>query len=171
MNKILSFITCLITSTCFANYNTTDWVELEKIYVRNTPNDKEEKALRVIFVNSYTEVGPKDNEWHVVNVSHLVPEDAKAIFLVGILLITHGSCLEIANLQLYFRPHGSDENVSYIVQIIEASLDGGQRVPFSIWLPLSEDKKFEFKWTRTNPGQWPHWSAYGINLSINAWGK
>ena len=150
-----------------ATYNPDDWIPLTTITVpKHAPSQQQ-----VIFVNSYEEIGPLAGEWHTIDVSNLVPEEAKAIFLEGILIITHGFSTETANLQIFFRADGVTDYYIYPGQVIEASSENGQRSPMSLWIPLSKDKKFQFKWTRTNPGQWPIWSAYGINLWLNAWGK
>lgn len=149
------------------SYNKERWIELSSIYVsKQCPTQQ-----KVIFVNSYTEVGPVSGEWHTVDMSDCLPEDAKAINLVGILIITHGLSIETANMQLYFRTYGDTGEYLYTGQVCEASVYDGQRSPLSVWIPLSKDKKFQFLWTRSNSGQWPTWSAYGINLSLNAWGK
>ena len=42
-------------------------------------------------------------------------------------------------------------------------------VPFTC--KANEDKEFKFKWTRSTFGQWPENPAYGMSLSLNAWGE
>lgn len=166
IHKILPII-FLCACSIHAEYNKDDWIELNKIHVcKHAPTQQQ-----VIFCNSFTCMGPECNEWHIADVSHIVSSEAKAVNLTGILIITHGTSHEIANMTLYFRRWGEDQDYLYCDQVVEAHICGGQRSPLSIWVPLSDDKKFEFKWTRSNDGQWPLWSAYGINLSLNAWGE
>lgn len=159
---------CLLSASIQSYaYNPTEWIELNKIYVaKDFPTQQD-----VICINSYLEKGQKAAQWHEVDVSSMVGENAKAVNLVGKLVITHGNNQETADLHLHFRRAGNFENCRYAAQIIEASSKNGQRSNLSIWVPLSEDKKFEFMWTRTNPGQYPDWSSYGIYLDLNAWGE
>ncbi len=152
---------------CHCTYVPTDWQEITTVGVsRNSPTQQQ-----AIFVNSYTGVGPVAGAWHTVDVSDMVPVGTKCIFVSGLLIITHGTTAETANLTISFRRYGETENYYYIGQTIEVDTQGGQRSTMSCWIPLSEDLKFDFFWTRTNTGQWPTYSAYGINLSLNAWGK
>ena len=156
----------------FAEFNSEDWIELSQIYVcKEGPTCEKENKLNTVFVNSYTGVGPEAGIWHVIDVSDKLPPEAKAINLMGILIITHGLSSETANLQLYFRRHGETKEAIYCGQVIEASSLNGQRTNFSAWIPLWDDLKFEFKWVRTGNSQYPQYSAYGINLCLNAWGK
>ena len=163
---LVSFI-CLSMFLDGYNYNPNNWIELSKIYVtKNSPTQQ-----NIIFVNTYTGVGfVEDNEWHIIDMSNVIPTNAKAIFLTGILIITHGNSHETADLHVFFRRHGCEEEYIYSGQVCE-NLMSGQRSTMSAWIPLSEDLKFEFKWTRTTFGHYPDNSAYGINLSLNAWAK
>lgn len=169
MKLIITFLLCtfLLISHLTATFNASDWIDITKIHI----SKKSPTQQQVIFVNSFTEVGPIANTWHIVDMSNDLPEEAKAVNLVGILIITHGLNSETADLELFFRAYGETDYYLYTGQVIEASIYNGQRSTMSVWIPLSSDKKFEFYWTRTNAGQYPSWSAYGINLSLNAWAE
>lgn len=142
------------------------WVQGNTFGVR----DDNTTAVNAIFVNSHTGYGGVDREWHEVNVVPLgVPADAKAVFLAGILIITHGTTEETADLTIALRAKGDALNPgNYIGQTTEPHVGGGQRSNMAAWVPL-RDGKFEYYWTRSTQGQWPANSSYGINLSLQAY--
>lgn len=124
---------------------------------------------QAVFVNTYTGVGPAKGVWNKINVSAYVPVGTKAIHLSGLLIITHGSTAETADLVVKFRKVGGTDD-HYHAQCIEAATGGGQRSTMATWVPLDENLEFEMKYTVTNPNAtWPTYSAYGINLSIDAY--
>lgn len=148
---------------------TNSWTECTTIGVP-TDNSKQPNA---IFVNSYSGSGPSSGSWHEIDISDKIPEDTKAVFLSGVLIITHGTTSEIANLTIGFRAPGSsfDPNgQNYIGQCIEANTTGGQRSTFATWVPVI-DGKFEFRWDRPTTANYPIYSAYGVNLSLQAYVK
>lgn len=142
------------------------WVESTAIYT----NPSDSKRPGVIFVNSYTGAGPKDGLWVSVDLKPFgVTRDAKAAFLSGVLIITHGRAAQICDLSIALRAPGSDlDGGNYIGQTIETQPGGGQRSTMSTWVPLV-DGVFEAQWRRSTVDQWPASCAYGINLSLQAW--
>ena len=95
--------------------------------------------------------------------------DAQAAFLSGLLIITRGTTSETADITLTFRrPGDGTPCTKYLGQAVEAHSGGGQRSPISSWVPL-DDGKFEFCYRIMTPGSWPTNSAYGINMSLQAW--
>ena len=168
MNQLFIFFVLFLSSFTYAHaqYNPADWIPLTKIFVSyHAPTQQQ-----AVFVNTYTGVGAPPNQWNTVSVAGLVDPAATAINLTGILIITHGLSDEDANLEIFFRRTGETNDYLYTGQVIEPFVGGGQRSTMSCWVPLSSAQEFDFYFTKTNPGQWPTWSAYGINLSINAWG-
>jgi hypothetical protein len=160
----LFLLTCIF-STNLCAYDPNAWVQLNSLYVaKESPSQ-----LNVIAINSYLSDLQPAYQWNVVDLSNYLPEGAKAVNLSGLLIITHGTSIETADMHLYFRRYGSTDTSIYIGQVIEASTLNGQRCTASYWVPLSEDLKFEFYWTRTNLGQYPDYSAYGMKFYINAW--
>lgn len=178
-------------------YNPDNWLELSKIHVTK---DAPTQEYRVLWMNTYSqELYPcqdnypvdgdwseedrwmerygwcgksyPDNEWITVSVSDRVPLTSKSIYLTGILIITTGFHQESPSMTLKFRRKGCLEEYHYTHQVVVATSPGGCRSPMSVWIPLNEDKEFEFKWTRSTFGQYPQNSAYGISLSLNAWGE
>lgn len=125
------------------------------------------KTPNCIFVNTYTGTGPAPGVWHEIDVTLLgVPEDAKAVFLSGILIITHGTTVETGNLTVSLRRYGDTLNPgNYIGQSIECAVGSGQRSNMSSWVPLNGGR-FEFQWNRGTQGQWPEHCSYGINLAL-----
>jgi hypothetical protein len=93
-----------------------------------------------------------------------VPADAKAVFLSGILFISHpGGEMGTCNLWANFRaPADSLPADSYQIQTIEANSGSGSRTNAAVWVPIS-DRKFSFYWYHT-PG-----CPSGINLSLQAY--
>lgn len=100
-----------------------------------------------------------------------VPADAKVAWLSGILIITHGTTNEIADMRITFAADAASVDCNqYIGQVTEAHVQGGQRSPISVMVPL-RDAKFAFCYRVSTTGTWPKNSAYGINLSLQAWGR
>lgn len=96
-----------------------------------------------------------------------LPEDVKAIFLSGLLIITYPSASPVGVCDLWanFRAPGSDlAGGSYQIQTIEASGGGGQRSNAAVWVPVV-DRKFEVFWQYTRAPLCPSL----INLSIQAY--
>lgn len=140
------------------------YIECTKLHVaEDTP-----KGFRAVFVNTYTGVGGKPDVWHTVNVQGKVPEGTKAVHLTGILIITHGSKSEIADMGLHFRTN-RNRDPSKIAQCVETSTAGGQRSPMACWVSLDDNYEFQYKYTITKANStWPTSSSYGVNLSIDA---
>jgi hypothetical protein len=155
---ILLFISCSATAMT--------WVTGSSIQVVSpSPSEGE----RVVFFNSYTKNGPKINVWETVDLSGLVPDNTTAAHLTGVLIISHGSSQETADMRLYFRCDSDyDPTGTYKHQVVEASVLNGQRSTMSTWVCLN-DLKFEYKWETGSPlGEYPEKSAYGANLAIDA---
>ncbi len=136
-----------------------------------------------LFVNTYTGATVPDGcvagHWCRVMVSSYgLPEDTKAIFVSGILIITHGMKSETADLQVGFRAAGDNNDpakvvpggVWYSAQSVEAAIGNGQRSTMASWIPV-RNGAFEFKWTRSTSGSWPESSSYGINLTFQAFAR
>lgn len=131
----------------------------------------------VVFFNSATGLGittPWDGKtfargaWTSVDVSQHIPTDANAVFLQGILIITHGMNNEVADLQISLRAPSSNLSMgNYIGQVVEPHLGGSQRSPFASWVPV-ENGRFHFGWFTPTYGPHPAWSSYGVNLVIQA---
>lgn len=166
-NIFLSLLSLLSLNAIYATYDPNDWIECDKIYI-NALSPVQNQA---VFVNSYTGAGEDAGNWETIDLSDQLPSTAKAVMLAGRLLITHGTSSETADLQISFRAKGETTDYYHIGQTIEASIGDGQRSGMAVWVPLDENQCFEYKWTRTNTGQWPTWSAYGINLNISAWAE
>lgn len=159
--------------------NPFPWVKANELYV--TPSASRQygpdeagvpgNAIYVITRVPSTLYGPQQTDtWHTVDLKPLgVTADAQAAFLSGILIITHGNTPETADMTLTFRrPGDSTPCTKYLGQAVEAHIGGGQRSPISSWVPLA-DGKFEFCYRISTPGSWPTNSAYGINMSLQAW--
>jgi hypothetical protein len=130
------------------------------------------KQPTVIFVNTANPVGsyPAADMWHTIDIGKFgVPCTATAVFLSGILLITHGPAQEIAEIRGTFRAPGDQlHHDSYQIQVIEPWIGGGQRSGAALWVPLANGK-FEFYWHTNLAGFWPKHSAVGMNLSLQAY--
>ena len=130
-----------------------------------------------VFLNTYTGDGvtvPWNGKvftkgaWTTVDISDVVPEDTKAVCMQGILIITHGTTEETADLTINLKPPSSTENpLNYEGQVIETMVLGGQRSPFFSCVAV-ENRKFQFYWNTNTPGTWPVNSSYGVSLQIQA---
>ncbi|MGW8304377.1 MAG: hypothetical protein ACWGIK_00935 [Achromobacter pulmonis] len=141
-----------------------------------------------IFINTATGEGvaqlpdsgvPGANgPWRLVDLSGIVPEGTKAVFLSGLLIITHGTETGIADMAIGFRKPGyvlnptpawDPNDHSFAMQCCEADVTGGQRSTAATWVALDENLKLECRWMRTMPGAHPQKPSYGINLRITAY--
>lgn len=130
-------------------------------------------GLTVIFLNTHSQPdGLAPGVWHTLDVAALgVPQDAVAVFLSGLLIISHGWSPETCSLTMAFRAPGSQDLAgNYIFQTIEAAIFGGQRSNAAAWLPV-KNGKFEMHWTQSSPRDkaWPETCAYGVNLRASAY--
>lgn len=111
--------------------------------------------------------------WYEVDLTPFgVADDATVAFLSGILIITHGTNAEIADVRVTMaRANDATANCDkYIGQTIEANTSGGQRSNMATFVPLHQGR-FKFCFMHANGGVYPNGSAYGINLSLQAWGR
>lgn len=145
------------------------WVEGHAIGV-STDNSKRPSVL---FTNTIaSQYHPPANVWYTVDVTRWgVPSDALAVFLSGMLIITHGTREETCNLTLALRAPGSNlDSGNYSGQVIEAHVGGGQRSTFSSWVPVKSGR-FEWSWNTSQwTGEnWPAECSYGLNMSLQAY--
>lgn len=142
------------------------WAEGTLITGYRTDNSKTPTA---VFLNTYTGDGvaqfPPDT-WVTVDCVPLgIPVTAVAVFLCGLLIITHGLTDETADLWIAFRAPGDTlAPGNYTGQVIEAAVGNGQRTNLSTWIPLVGGK-FQLYWHRSTTGAYPANSAYAINLA------
>lgn len=169
MKKLILSLLFLLSLTCAdATYNSADWVECDTLHVAAHSPLQE----RVIFLNSYTGQGVNPNTWIDVDLSDILPSTAKAAFLNGIMIITHGTTVETADLHFHLRAKGETEDVTYCGQTIEAAIGNGQRSTAAYWVPLDENQVFQFKYWHPNSGaSYPSYSAYGLNFNVGAWAE
>ena len=92
-----------------------------------------------------------------------IPLDTKAIFLSGLLVITHPGGSVTCDLWANFRAPGSPlPATSYQMQTIEATPGAGQRSNAAVWVSVT-NKQFQFYWHYT-----PLCPSL-INLSLQAY--
>lgn len=151
-----------------APYDADKWVECSRIFI---PKDRPNLSCGIFF-NSFTGVGAHCNEWVTEDVSEFVPEGTKAICLSGTAIITHGTTRETADLQIAFRRTGCDFDARYLWQVCETDPNSGQRSPMCVWVALDENRCFDWKasWPERSIA-YPCFSAYGLNLCINAFAQ
>lgn len=114
-----------------------------------------------------------EGTWYRVNLSRWgVPIDAKAAFFGGMLLITHGTIVETADIHATFKRPGDTTATcdKYFGQTTEAHVGGGQRSNLATWIPL-ENASFDWCYTTTTSGNWPANSSYGVNMTLQMWGR
>lgn len=167
MKKLLTaFVLAFICSLGFAQ--AIPWAKSSEFYT----NPDNSKAPAPVFVNSYSYTGPTAGGWVQIDLKpYGVAADAKAAFLSGLLIITHGTSQQVCDATVSLRAPGSGlQAANYLGQVVEAHVGGGQRSGFASWVPLVNGV-FEFQWSRSTFGQWPQECSYGINLSLQAWTK
>lgn len=151
-----------------APFDESKWVTATSIaFPKERPN-----YTSGVFFNSFTGVGAHQGEWITEDLTGRVPEGTKAVFLSGIAIITHGTTRETADLQLSFRRTGSEEDARYLWQVCETDPNSGQRSGIALWVSLNDDLCFDWRaeWPERQI-QYPCFSAYGLNLCINAFAK
>jgi len=101
-----------------------------------------------------------------------VPDDAKFAFLTGLLIITHGTGEQLAAISLTFRQVGdtSADCDKMIAEAVETRIGSGQRSGVATWVPVTNGT-VEYCFNVVGQSGWPDWSAFGLNLSVQAWGK
>jgi hypothetical protein len=147
----------------------TVWEKSTEIYT----NPDNSKYPTGIFISSYIpSYGPPAGQWTQVDLKpYGVSADAKAVFLSGILIITHGTLAQTCDLSVTLRAPGSTlVGGAYLGQTVEAHIGGGQRSTMGTWVPV-ENGIFEIHWGRSTFGQYPSECTYGVNLSLQAWVK
>lgn len=146
------------------------WLQTQKFFVP-VENCKDPLA---IFVNTYTGAGLSQfppGQWNVLDLSSQTSNKAIWALLSGILIITHGSAVETADITLLFRNIGNTINEgNYHGQSIETSVGNGQRSTYATGIPLTNGK-CEFYWDKSTGGSYPTNSSYGINLSVQAFAE
>lgn len=193
MQKFLAAIILLLSSSLAYSEpppNPTNWVKLSEIYYNagqvrlygaNTGQNCLTSICNAIYVQTHIGGGGTNYGQQNVNTPTIVdltqppynlPSDAKAAFLSGMLIITHGTTGETADIRVTVAAEG-DSNFncsSYLGQTIEASVGNGQRSNAAFWVPLTNGK-FKFCYFVSTPGLWPTNSAYGLNFSLQMWGR
>jgi hypothetical protein len=126
--------------------------------------------------------------WHTIDLTDYIPlPEIKSVRLDGLLVITHGSQVETADLHVSFRRHGESFDYTYVFQTMEtlqggywpgttwwdehgnpvtglSIAPGGQRSTAGAFVPVSADRKIDVKWHAPSPRQHPPYSAYIVNL-------
>lgn len=170
MRKLFVFALCYLAACAsLAGVNAPPWEETTR-FGFNTNNSKYPRA---IFVNNYSPGTPAPNVWHQLDVVDMgLPPDVKWVALGGLLIITHGTIQQQCNLTLTTRAFGDTLDAGeYNAQAIEAHVGGGQRSTMFTIVPV-RDGKFEWQWRGNMPDYtWPNYCSYGINLSIQAYGR
>ena len=134
---------------------------------------EDDAGVTVIFLNTYGQPdGLAPGIWHGIDVTALgVPRDAIAVFISGLLIISHGWTPETCSLTMAFRAPGSQTLAgNYIFQTIEAAIFGGQRSNAAAMIPV-KNGKFEMNWSQSSPTDkmWPEVCSYGVNLRASAY--
>jgi hypothetical protein len=158
------------------NFGPYSWVEGSKIGVL-TDNPE---SYAAIFVNSINpDTTPPAGEWIALKLAQFgIPADAKAVFIGGILIITHGRKTQLCNLTVTFaKPGSTSATGNYIFQAAEGQTEGGQRSTAGTWVPVVDGVTL-WQWARGDVktqypkgaiGPYPAECSYGINLSVQAY--
>lgn len=134
---------------------------------------------RVIFINTTVpQYTPSPGLWTPINWAQLgVPADAKAAFVGGMLIITHGNAQQTCNETITFAaPNSTIDPGFYIFQTIEATFGGGQRQTAFAVVPIVNGQTW-WMWRRgdvneyptSDIGSYPSRCAYAVNLSVEGY--
>lgn len=184
MIRYVSALVLLLGASSPASSQTTattpTWQKMTELYINTGPPRQAAgpvSASTCSWNGTCQQIGLPSGEWHTVDFTAQpwgIPIDAKVVMLVGVLIITHGTTAETADLQLVFRAPG-DERVAcsasnLIGQAVEASVGNGQRTNLTTWVPLVGGKT-QFCWILSTKGLWPTHSSYAVNMSVQAWAR
>lgn len=107
--------------------------------------------------------------WRTVDLSDHVPPGTKAVHIVGLLIITHGTTVETADLQVYFRKTGTTPpSTARLWQCCCTKGAGGQRTDASAIIILDDNLCFDMQWLVSTTGVYPAHPAYGLNIWVDA---
>jgi len=132
-----------------------------------------EAPVYVQLGTSYPAGPTQQNVWHRVDLKPWgVPADAKFAMLNGLLVITHGTNPQIADIKVTFRSPAdiTADPTRYIGQCIEAHIGGGQRTNMSAIVALLNGE-FDYAYSATGPIGWPDYASYAINLSLDGYAR
>jgi hypothetical protein len=115
------------------------------------------------------------DQWTTVDISAIIPPDTKAVFLSAVKVMTHGTTPETAAIYAAFRRTGMTQDPlpppAFCWESVCVLAAQGVRANASIWVPVITGQ-FDMKWwlnSNPQPGGAPLWTAYAINLYINAY--
>lgn len=140
----------------------------------------------------------QEQTWTQIDLTRYgVPTDAKFVFLSGLSIISHGYTLENANIFSSYRRPGSNSDPlceKYMTQAqdtrdgtppggpylmrsngsIYSMPSGSSRSNFALWAPVANGKLefcYRIQTNAANPGNYPNFSSYGLNASIQGWAR
>ncbi len=161
------------------------WTKLTEIYYThsqarmygyNVSCSEQPTPWNAIFMdtwpsNNYAGCGPHvQGWWYTVDLTALgVPKDAAAAFLSGMILVTPYGGGGTSDIHVSLRPYGdtSDPDCKkYLGQAVSNVGNQNVRSNWSTWIGLSEGK---FQWCFRIPNSTD--AAYGVNMSVQAWGR
>jgi len=109
---------------------------------------------------------PMDGRWATIDVTDLVPLDARCVRVTGILMISGGYQKYTCDLHLGFRRYGESSGASRGSQTVAAARTGA-RTNYSRWVPLERTGDgravFDVKLEGFNDGSFP---GYRFNQSL-----
>ena len=113
-------------------------------------------------------------QWSTQDFSDVLPLNCKAVEFGGVLIITHGTQPQSANLMIGFRATGETWNYWYDGQTIESMIGSGVRTNYTSGYVAVNQGKLDVWWDcldmSPNPaaeipvGAYPNQSSFGITL-------
>lgn len=127
--------------------------------------------IRVFRGTTYDE-GPSSDTWNRLDLKpHGVPADAKAVLITGMLIITHGTTPQVANITITFKPPTEPgDPLKYIGQATEGNIGGGQRTNLTAWVAV-DNGEIDYAYSFVAPTGHPNYAAYGINMHVDGYCK
>lgn len=152
----------------------TPWVRMTELNCANTQVMMYQENVVYGSTNLSPNWGFQAGSWITTDLTpYGVPLDAKFAFLSGMLVISHGTTSETANVTITFRIPGDTtaDPIQYLGQTLEAAVGGGVRSNAAMWVPI-KDGKIEWLYkTAPIPALYPAYSAYAVNFTLQCWGK
>lgn len=178
--KVLTIALLAMTFPCMAS---GEWIECQLAGV-NSSMTAQPPALFAVHNATLDPAIPMDGTWTTIDVTDLVPLDARCVRVTGILMISGGKA-NTCDIHIGFRRYGEGSGASRGAQTVSAARNGA-RTNYSRWVPLERDSGgravFQVRLEGFNDGSFPGYRfnsdlrypetcALGVNGWIDAYGR
>lgn len=179
--RVAAVLAGLAAGACEAS---GEWVGCQMAAVSSSMTAKR-AALFSVHNRTLDPAIPMTGAWTQIDVSDLVPLDARCVRVNGILMVSGGRGKSTCDLHIGFRRYGESSRASRGAQTV-AVARGGARTNYTRWVPIERTADgravFEVSLEGFNSGTFPEYRfdpdlrypetcALGVNGWIDAYGR